>query len=220
MLIKIKAFFLFVRLALFLSIYLCFSVSKFLFRRFIRGVVFMRTIFPIYLLMTSLIFFSCKKEVSELPPATQTGANTFGCKIDGKFWVPGGFGIIPTAPTLEAWLLPGYDIRINARNFSSSPTESEFELLIKAVTAPGPYLLNTTVSYPTTIASFGYYVHRKFTPDNEWITSPQYTGSIIITKVDTINHFVSGTFEFKAINMYNEPQPLSVTEGRFDVKLK
>ena len=150
--------------------------------------------------------------------ATQTGANTFGCIIDSKFWVPVGFGLIPTAPILEARFLAD-DLKINARNFSSSPKEMEFELFIKGVTVPGTYLLNTNVSYPNADASYGYYVHRKFTPDNEWITSAQYTGSVIITKIDTINHFVSGTFEFQAINIYNAPQPINITEGRFDIKL-
>ena len=173
----------------------------------------------LYLAVAILFFVSCKKEVSELPPATQTGSNTFGCKIDGNFWVPAGFGIMPTAPTLEARYLGDSSLIINARNFSSSPTETEFELYIKAATAPGTYPLNTTVSYPTYAASYGYYVHRKFTPDNEWITSAQYNGSINITKIDTINDFISGTFGFQVINMYNTPQPLNVTEGRFDVKL-
>jgi hypothetical protein len=151
----------------------------------------MKTILSIYLLTASLAFFSCSKDAVELPAATETGANTFGCKID---------------------------LLINARNFSSSPTETEFEFFIKAVTAPGTYLLNTTVSYPTYDANYAYYVHRKFSPDNEWITSAQYTGSINFTKVDTVNHIVSGSFAFHAINMYNAPQPLNVTEGRFDIK--
>ena len=56
------------------------------------------------------------------------------------------------------------------------------------------------------------------TPENEWVTNDQYTGTVNITKIDTVNKFVSGTFQFTAINLYNAPQPLSVTEGRFDVK--
>lgn len=169
--------------------------------------------------ITSLLFFSCSKEAVELPPATQTGANTFGCRIDDKFWVPLGFGLVPTAPILEAQFL-ATDLKINARNFSASPTESEFEFLIKGATVPGVYLLNSNVSYPNAAASYAYYVHRKLTPDNEWITSAQYTGSVTITKIDTISHFVSGTFEFHAINMYNDPQPINVRDGRFDIKLQ
>ena len=178
----------------------------------------MKTSFTFYFIIISAILFSCKKEVSGLPPATQTGANTFGCKVDGNFWVPAGFGIVPTAPKLEA-RFAGSDLYINARNFSSSPTESEFEISIKNVTGTGNYVLNTTASSPaSSTSSYGYYVHRQVTPDNEWMTSSQYTGTVTITKIDSINHFVSGTFQFQAINLYNAPQPISVTEGRFDVK--
>jgi hypothetical protein len=180
----------------------------------------MKNILAVYLLIASLALFSCKKEVTELPPATQTGANTFGCKVDGALWVPAGFGVVPTAPILEARFVSDHDLLINARNFSSSPTESEFELFIKGATVPGTYLLNTAATYQNYNASYGYYVHRKFTPDNEWITSTLYAGSITLTKIDTVNLFVSGTFEFQAINMYNTPQPLNITEGRFDVKTK
>ena len=164
------------------------------------------------------MLFSCKKEVTELPAATQTGANTFGCKLNGDFWVPAGFGIVPTAPTLEA-RFGSTDLYINARNFSSSPTESEFEIFIKDATHTGSYTLNTGAGYPTTFTSnYAYYVHRRINPDNEWITASPYTGSVTITKIDSINHFVSGTFQFQAINIYNSPQPINVTEGRFDVR--
>jgi len=168
--------------------------------------------------LISLVLFSCKKEVTELPAATESGDNTFGCKIDGSFWVPAGFGIAPTAPKLEA-RMAGAELYINARNFSSSPTESEFEIYIKNLTGTGNYDLNTGASHPDYSNNYAYYVHRKFTPDNEWVTTSPYTGTVTITKVDTVNNFVSGTFEFQAINLYNTPQPVSVTEGRFDVKL-
>lgn len=167
----------------------------------------------------SLALCSCKKDVTELPPPTQSGANTFGCKIDGKFWVPAGFGIVPTAPTLEARFAGG-ELFINARNFSSSPTESEFEIYIKNLNGNGSYSLSTGPSHPDYSHNYAYYVHRKVTPDNEWLTTSPYTGTVTITKVDTINHFVSGTFEFQAINLYNPPQPISITEGRFDVRLQ
>lgn len=162
---------------------------------------------------------SCKKEVTDLPPITQTGAHTFGAKVNGDLFVPQGFGIIPDDDILVGRFLPNNDLYINARNFASSPNEKEFELFIKGVYAPGTYQLNsTTPGNPSTTASYGYYVKRNLTPENEWITNPSYTGTVTITKIDTINNFVSGTFQFNAINMYGTPQPLSVTEGRFDVK--
>ena len=130
------------------------------------------------------------------------------------------FGIFPTAPILEARMLPDYTLIINARNFSKSPTETEFEIVVKNVSAPGDYLLNTTVVYPSHYASFAYFVRRKFTPLNEWITTSLVTGKVTITKiVFGANAFASGTFEFDAASMTNSGPVIHVTEGRFDVRL-
>lgn len=162
---------------------------------------------------------ACKKEVDELPPATQTGANTFGAKVDGKFWVPQGFGAFPANDILEARFTGPNSIIINARNFAKSPTETEFEIYLANVTGPGTYALNTSVTRAGATSSYGYYVKRELTPQNEWITSSAYTGTVTITRLDVANNIVSGTFQFNALNIYNTPQPISVTEGRFDLKL-
>lgn len=181
----------------------------------------MKPIYGILILLISILSFSCKKLVSELPPPTQTGANTFGCKVDGQMWMPSGFGIAITAPILEARYSTGRTIFINARNFSSAPTESEFEIHLMNVVTPGVYLLNTdTENYPDETGNYAYYVVRKITPHNEWMTTSQYTGQVEITKTDTINRIVSGTFQFQAINLYNSPHPVNMTEGRFDIKIE
>ncbi|MCW3117878.1 MAG: hypothetical protein JWM28_1960 [Chitinophagaceae bacterium] len=164
---------------------------------------------------------SCKKDVRKLPAPSQNGSNIFGCSIDSNLWVPAGFGIIPTAPTLEARGGVNHSIFINARNFSSSPTETEFEIHLYNFTGRGTYPLNeTTAKYPSQTASYAYYVRRKMTPENEWITNTQYPGRVEVTAYDSVNRYISGTFEFYAINLYNDPQPLHVTDGRFDVKLQ
>ena len=50
-----------------------------------------------FLLLSALLFTSakCRKDknnnpVDQLPPETQTGANTFGCLVDGKVFKPAG----------------------------------------------------------------------------------------------------------------------------------
>lgn len=169
--------------------------------------------------LTALVFTSCKKDITELPPATQTGANTFGAKVNGALWVPQGFGSLPANDILEA-RMAGTDLTINARDFSSSPTETEFLLLVKNITGTGTYLLNTDVNHPSGESSYAYYVKRRITPLNEWITSAAHTGSVTITRIDTVARIASGTFQFNALNMYNSPEPMTVTEGRFDVTIQ
>ena len=50
------------------------------------------------LLITTFTLSCCNKdddtpiaEIEKLPPATQTGANTFGCLLDEKAFLPGNF---------------------------------------------------------------------------------------------------------------------------------
>ena len=168
-----------------------------------------------------LVLAGCKKDIDELPEATQTGANTFGAKLDGALWVPQKFGIAPTAPLLEARYTGTNSIFINARNFSSSPTETEFEIYIRNIPGPGTYPLNQdTDHYPNESASYGYFIKRKLMPLNEWITTSGQTGSVTITRFDTVNHIISGTFEFRAASTDDTAAPISVTEGRFDVKIQ
>lgn len=167
------------------------------------------------------ILFSCKKEVDELPAATQTGANTFGARVKGELWIPQGFGIVPTAAILEARYSGNNSILINARNFSSSPKETEIEIYLQNATSIGTFLLNqTTAHFPNHSAGYGYYIERRFTPTNEWITNDQYQGKVEVTRLDRVNNIISGTFEFNAINLYNAPQPIAITDGRFDVKIQ
>ena len=176
----------------------------------------------LFLALIALVVFSgCKKDVDELPPATDTGANTFGAKIDGELWVPQKFGIAITAPILEARHGGNNSIFINARNFSSSPTETEFEIHIKDITGPGTFQLNqTTNKYPYEGASYGYFIKRKFMPINDWITSNQFTGSVVVSKFDKTNNIISGTFSFTAGSTDNTTGPMTVTDGRFDVKIQ
>jgi len=166
------------------------------------------------------VLFACKKKVDELPEPTQTGANSFGAKVDGKLWVPQGFGIAPTAPVLEAsYATQGGVLLINARNFSSSPTETEIEIFLTNVSAPGTFQLNqATQKYPNQTGNYGYYIERRFMPRNEWITTPQATGMVQITRFDTAAKIVSGTFNFSAANIDGSSQRLNVTEGRFDIR--
>jgi hypothetical protein len=168
-------------------------------------------------LVVSLAIISCQKKADELPPATQTGANTFGAMVNGKLWVPAD-APFPAAAKLEITYYPT-GVLINARNLASSPTETEFEFFLQNVYGPGMYYLNTaTPTYPYQTGSYGYYILRKFTPLNEWITGTQIGGAVNITRNDTANHIISGTFQFDAVNMSGTPDTIHVTDGRFDIK--
>src|SRR5215218_10074582 len=108
---------------------------------------------------------SCKKKIDELPEITGNGSEIFGASVNGKLWIPQKFGIVPTAQILEARYEPGNSVVINARNFASSPKESEFELRLSNIAAPGVYTLGGDSG------NSAYYVERKITPTDEWKTN-------------------------------------------------
>ena len=108
-----------------------------------------------------VVLSSCKKNISELPEAPGTGSEVFGASVNGKLWTPQKFGIMPSAQILEARYEPENSVVINARNFASSPTESEFELRLKNITGTGTYLLGGDSG------NSAYYVERKITPTGE-----------------------------------------------------
>lgn len=165
-------------------------------------------------LLVSLLFLtSCKKTISELPGATANGSNTFGASVNGILWTPRGFGIVPTAEILEARFEPSNSVVINARNFASSPKESEFEIILKNITGPGVYSLTDDSG------NSAYYVERKITPTGEWKTNSQSTGKVTITVYDKANNIIAGTFEFQAAGLYGQA-PINVTDGRFDLKVR
>lgn len=175
----------------------------------------------LYLGLLLLILAGCKKDVTSLPDATQSGANTFGVKVNGDLWAPQKYGITQTAPILEARFGGNNGVFINARNFASEPTETEFEIYLANVQDTGTIQLNkNTGHYPNQSASYIYYIKRKLMPLNEWITSSQYTGTITVTHFDREKHIISGTFQGTLGSTDNSADPLTVTEGRFDVSIQ
>ena len=170
--------------------------------------------------IATLAFTSCKKEINSLPEPTQTGANTFGAVIDGENWGPLKAGVLPTLPILEARFSADSSVFINARNFSRTPTETEMEIYLKNLRGPGTYPLNqVTGAYPNHSASYAFFVRRKVTVEDDWITGANATGQVQVTKIDWEARIISGTFSFTANATYNSA-PITVTDGRFDVKVQ
>lgn len=74
------------------------------------------TTFLIVLLATTLLAASCKKdkaqddrtELEKLPPITQTGANTFGCLVNGKAWLPNGRKPQNGGPNIQVYVDPTF----------------------------------------------------------------------------------------------------------------
>lgn len=174
------------------------------------------------LLLCILIFSGAKCETDdnifstrdELPPITQTGAQTFGCLINGKLFVPSRFGrnsprafyqFARGAYTLGISAGKGGGIELVNINIGAIDIdglqEGEYRLVERV---PGNY--------------FGTYLEGAEAEEGYvsiFSTSNGNPGVINITNFDPENFIISGTFSFTLIDENGEE--IKITHGRFDM---
>ena len=165
-----------------------------------------------------LLAMGCKKnEINALPPATQTGANTFGCLVDGKAWVPDGGGLFVGIKPVEGGYQANYidSLRNNIWIRSVRNDDSGLDIYLRNVSKTGVYQLNKTTQVTPTILvplNYAYYRDAKY----NYMTNSNYTGTVTITKADTVGKTVAGLFNFTAQD-YASKRTITIIEGRFDV---
>jgi len=163
----------------------------------------------------------------ELPPITQTGANTFGCKINGKIMIPrdsrvSQLGGIPTGVSY-GWSTSSvnYDWIKAVDRFTSRggitfklPNIQNLgvgEYLVKTV--KGGYSSSLDGSFQDTNIVYMGAAYNGKSPTGAY-SSIEGTGKITITRYD--NEVISGTFYCKLKNDNDPTDIIEVTEGRFD----
>lgn len=166
------------------------------------------------LLLTTFALSCCNKdddkpiaEIDKLPPATQTGANTVGCLLNGNAFLPGNF---PNTTNCFYQLVDGeYYFYLNfnnnvSNNFLAISLGSE----AKQIEQNQIFDLFERVDGNV----FGSYTFETLNS----ITTHTHTGKLTITKLDEVNHIVSGTFWFDVID--NNGLVHQIREGRFDMQ--
>ncbi len=183
---------------------------------------------PLLVLITlffiTLTTSECKKHkpgnpIDRLPPETQTGANTFGCLVDGKAFVPKGIGLNPRLTCYYQYIYypspSGYVFQVSASDNSkpSSPINVNISIDSLSLKNGETYELQTQG-----IKGIAYGNYRKFinsTLDDFFTYSPS-SGQLILKKFDEINQIASGTFWFNGVDASGDT--VHVTNGRFDMQ--
>jgi hypothetical protein len=172
-----------------------------------------------------LLLTQCKKDepdlASQLPPATQTGANTFGCLLNGQPWTPTyNFGI-GTPPPLRVTYDPTYaggSLQIRAIRLVTGLPDGQYLFLDGAS-------LNKAGTYPISIAGpagVSYSTGLRSGPCQEYYyanKAPGFfmQGQLVITRLDMSAGIIAGTFSFTLAQTGCDT--IKVTQGRFDKKL-
>ncbi len=161
----------------------------------------------------------CKKDkktpLEQLPPETQTGANTFGCLIDGKAFKPKGNPL--AGPVIKAH----YQFVNGKQGFGISARRSDGETGQGVGIGGDSIQLNIGTFDLTSPASgkfCGGYTYRGLTDPAgiSYYTNEIQSGQITVKYFNTIEQIVSGTFWFDAIDT-TTGKIVQIREGRFDL---
>lgn len=184
----------------------------------------------IFFILIAFFLIRCRDSsddaTTKLPPETQTGANTFGCLVNGRLFFPrdGTFDIVGTNKALSWWASSSssYDYReMKVANFQDGkPLNYMFfhlhDLPTKGV---GEYVWKES-NFNNDIDGLmqNYLYVRAFdynTNTWKWYTSYENSGKTIITKYGG-QPIVSGTFSGK-LRTADGKEEIEITNGRFDI---
>jgi len=163
----------------------------------------MKSLKPLLLLLAFSIVLSsgmkCKKDnivtpEPTLPAETQTGAETFGCLVDGKVFVPKGNFTIPGLSTV---------IQFNILNLSSTRISESIGIGINNMNSVGEYSVIGT--------------NRAGYSNKAGQNLDATDGKVTILKYDKTNKILSGRFYFIGKDAASG-KTINITDGRFDVK--
>ena len=181
-----------------------------------------------------LLFTSCNRDneteenAQKLPPETQTGANTFGCYVNGKLFYPRdgvpSFGSISAPKGLEVIGSPtGFSYKeIEASNYKDGKPINYFTIHLQSIDDIGVGIYNlkqTNFKKGIDGISDNYFLIRAFDYNEgvwKWYGSYDGSGNINITRYDKINYIISGTFSGK-LKTEDGISEIEITQGRFDI---
>ena len=140
-----------------------------------------------------------------LPPATQCGANTFGCMVNGQVWVPVN-DFIHGAKKLHADWYNGAFV-VYGQRILQDTYESIVYMRVDSIWSTGTFSLNNRRP--------GKGEYHNYLDSCDVQTDSTWGGWVAITRFDRTNYIISGTFEFTVVSTGCDT--IRITEGRFDV---
>lgn len=145
-----------------------------------------------------------KNPIDQLPPATQTGARTFGCLLDGVAFVPGNKNL---AKDCVYQYVNGYYFSLQGNMYINK------ELILLGLSTDNlkieegkTYILQNKIDGNASAKYFDYDVNH---------TTLIEKGEMKITKLDFTKHIVSGTFFYDIKDSKGVLHKIS--NGRFDM---
>ena len=152
-----------------------------------------------------------------LPPATQTGANIFGCLVNGQPYTPSGYNGVSNYAVLYDPGFQGGNLQIMTYRYPEPKVSKTQEISLGGININKASVYQIGALYGTGV---GFIDDFRASPCNEYRSdrpSAFSKGAITITRLDLQAGVISGTFAFTLAQPGCDT--IKVTQGRFDKKL-
>lgn len=170
------------------------------------------------LLIVSIVACETERDPlpTELPPITEEGNNTFGCMIENEIYVP--------EIRRTSWSIPGLQSDPIEFTFPHFPDYYFIVSTVRLVDEDDE-LKDVFLSFhiDTSVIKTGNYQFSYISVEYEntyyYLDTTINKGMVNISRYDSINKIISGTFDFSVIDKNNtNSKILNITKGRFDLK--
>lgn len=193
----------------------------------------MKNMKNLFFILIAFLLIGCRdssEDSHQLPPETQTGANTFGCLVNGRLFYPrDGIGDVMSVANAISYFGSSsntYDYNeMTVANFIDGKPMNYlyFHLHDLPNKGVGEYIWKES-NFNNDIDGLmqNYLYVRAFdynTNTWKWYTSYENSGKTIITKNDIQNFIISGTFSGK-LRTTNGKEEIEISNGRFDLNIK
>ena len=139
--------------------------------------------------------------LEQLPEATQTGENTFGCLINNE-------AFIVNNTSKQVAIYQGGVLQIGG-----AINDANWDINI-ILNISNPIKLNTPYDLTFSPNNLAIFVNNNVNCYYDYTNT--LNGSLTITNFDTMNYIVSGVFEFSTNK--DGCEDIKITNGRFDLK--
>ncbi|GEM55427.1 hypothetical protein B0A58_00555 [Flavobacterium branchiophilum NBRC 15030 = ATCC 35035] len=186
----------------------------------------------LFLAITAMMLLGCSKDepviedpLAKLPPETQTGANTFGCIINGQVFYPrdcSSSTLNPGQKGVIFWGDPSGNREFNEIQITNCVTgipASSMMIHLQGLHQQqlGDYIWQESNFQSSINGLMQNYVYARIydsaTNSYKYYSSYQNSGKVTITKYDNI---ISGNFSGK-LRLYNGTDEIDIKSGRFDI---
>ena len=174
---------------------------------------------PFILIIMLTVLSCCSKDGNssneQLPPETQTGANTVGCLVNGKVFLPHAEGLSPDVNCFYQLIDGKYYFTMAFRDLRGGGiTGVSIQWAGANLVVGQAFILSMNpVDNGDYLGGGGGYT---LSLSNKYYTNTNQIGELKITNLDPSKSIISGTFWFNAINTGG--QKVEIRQGRFDWK--